>query len=274
MGMNREENLLTIDECKEIQLSIMEYIDKVCEENGLRYYLCGGTLIGAVRHRGYIPWDDDIDIMLPREDYRKLIELLKDNKKYKCLSMYTKEDYFYPFAKVVDTDTSMIEHNADLQIEGYGVYVDLFPVDGLPTDPAKNHRYYRKVMRLRNLYYLAISDRPWKPKNPLKRLALYAAFLYAKARGWKPLLKKLDRLSQRYDFATSEIVGVPCAGYGERETYHKALYDKTLRVPFEEYQFNIPAGYDEYLRCLYGDYMQIPPKEKQVTRHDFSAYRK
>ena len=74
MGMNCEENLLTIDECKEIQLSILKFIDKVCEENGLRYYLCGGTLIGAVRHRGYIPWDDDIDIMLPREDYRKLIE--------------------------------------------------------------------------------------------------------------------------------------------------------------------------------------------------------
>ena len=274
METNREDNRLTTEECKEVQLSILNFIDKVCEENHLRYYLCGGTLIGAIRHHGYIPWDDDIDIMLPRGDYRKLVELLKDHPKYKCLSMYTQEDYFYPFAKVVDTDTSMVEHNADLQIENYGVYVDLFPVDGLPSDRAKNHRYYKKVMRLRNRYYLAISNRPWKSRNPLKSILLRLLFIYSKAVGWRYLLEKLDRLSQRYDFESSELVGVPCAGYGERETYHRSLYEKTLRVPFEQYSFNIPAGYDEYLTCLYGDYMQIPPKEKQVTRHDFIAYRK
>lgn len=262
---------LSLEEVKEIQLSILEYIDRVCEENRIPYYLCGGTLIGAVRHKGYIPWDDDIDIMLLRPDYMKLLSVLEANDTYKCLSMYNQNDYFYPFAKVVDSRTELIEKNSDYKIQNYGVYVDIFPVDSLPNDNEKRHAHYQRILKARQLYYLSLSKKTPAVGNLLKYPPKFCLWVYSRIKGWKFWLNKIEELANIYSDGDSEYVGCVVAGYGEKETYHRSLY-KEIKAPFEGYSFSIPQGYDEYLTCLYGDYMKIPPADKQVTRHDFTAY--
>ena len=263
---------LSMGDCKKIQLSILSYIDEVCTKNNLRYYLCGGTLIGAIRHKGYIPWDDDIDIMLPRTDYHKLINLLKADNKYRSLSMYNQPDYYYPFAKVVDLDTELIEYDLDIKIKDYGVYVDLFPLDGLPNSKNKIVAYYKKIMRARKAYYLAITSH-YTPTNKLSiSVVKLLAWCVAQTIGWKKLLNRVDSISKEYDFETAQYIGVPSAGYGSKEVFHKGIVEKALRVEFEEYRFNIPVGYDEYLTSIYGDYMKLPDENNRVTRHNFKAF--
>lgn len=262
---------LSLEEVKEIQLSILEYIDRVCEENRIPYYLCGGTLIGAVRHKGYIPWDDDIDIMLLRPDYMKLLSVLEAIDTYKCLSMYNQNDYFYPFAKVVDSRTELIEKNSDYKIQNYGVYVDIFPVDSLPNDNEKRHAHYQRILKARQLYYLSLSKKTPAVGNLLKYPPKLCLWVYSRIKGWKFWLNKIEELANIYSDGDSEYVGCVVAGYGEKETYHRSLY-KEIKAPFEGYSFSIPQGYDEYLTCLYGEYMEIPSVEKQVTRHDYIAY--
>lgn len=262
---------LSREEVKKIQLSILQYIDRVCEENKIPYYLCGGTLIGAIRHKGYIPWDDDIDIMLLRPDYMKLLSVLESGDIYKCLSMYNQNDYFYPFAKVVDSRTELIEKNSDYKIQNYGVYVDIFPVDSLPDDTKRRHRYYQNILTTRELFYFSLSKNKPKGGNPIKYLVRVCLWGYSRIKGWKFWLNKIEELANIYSDGDSEYVGCVVAGYGEKETYHRSLY-KEIKVPFEGYMFSIPQGYDEYLTCLYGGYMEIPSVEKQVTRHDYIAY--
>lgn len=263
---------LSIEEVKKIQLSILQYIDSVCEENGIPYYLCGGTLIGAIRHKGYIPWDDDIDIMLLRPDYMKLLSLLESNDTYKCLSMYNQSDYFYPFAKVIDSHTELVEKNSSYRIQNYGVYVDIFPIDSLPDDNEKRHVHYQKILKIRKTYYLSLSRKIPSIGNLLKYPPKFCLWVYSRIKGWKYWLEKIEELAKLYSNEDSEYVGCVVAGYGEKETYHRSLYARQIKVPFEEYVFAIPQGYDEYLTCLYGDYMKLPPIEKRITRHDFVAY--
>lgn len=271
--MNRS-NALSIDECKKIQLSILEHIDLVCKTNNIKYFLCGGSLLGAIRHKGYIPWDDDIDIMLLRNDYNRLVELLEKDDRYKYFSHINTNDYNYPFAKVLDTQTYIIEKHADHKIEGLGINVDLFPIDGLPNNEKDRREHYRKILKIRNYYYFSLSDSCPSSSNVFKKNIKKIVWLYARKRGWKYWLNKLIVLAEKFEVSTSEYVGCLVAGYGERETYHKSIYDEQLIVPFEEYKFAIPQGYDEYLSCLYGNYMELPPEDKRVTRHDFVAYKK
>lgn len=257
---------LSANECKNIQLKILKYIDEFCSENHIKYYLCGGTLIGAIRHKGFIPWDDDIDIMLPRPEYNKFLRNFKDDKNYKLLSLYNQPGYFYPYIKIVDPQTSLTEYNAEMEFDNYGIYVDVFPIDGLPKNKILAKLHFKYILILRNLFYLSIKKNC--PKNFFKKFL----WIFSKLFHWNFLLKKIDKLSQKYDFNSSNYVAAQCAGYGEKDKYSKDIFKDSLRVPFEKYEFNIPIGYNEYLSNLYGDYMKLPPKSQRKTRHNYSAY--
>ena len=138
------QEIKTVEELQKIELEILKYIDKVCKENNLTYFLAYGTLIGAIRHKGFIPWDDDVDIQMPRDDYNKLCDILKEeNGRYKLLDHKEGLGYIYPFAKVIDSNTRLIETGLTETVN-MGVYIDIFPIDGTPNDFKKRKKYLKK----------------------------------------------------------------------------------------------------------------------------------
>ncbi len=257
---------IDLKEMQQVELSILKYVHDICEENQLNYYLCGGTLLGAIRHKGFIPWDDDIDIFMFREDYVKLLEILRINEHdlFEAISFYDNDDYYFSFAKVIHKRTTLIEVDHP-KIDRLGVYIDIFPIDGLPKQENKSKRHFKKILFLRWLQYLSISK---KPSLDLKGTIKYPIWLLVKAIGTSKILKLIDKVAIKYSAIDSNSVACSVAGYGIKEIMPKDVFDEKIKVKFEDYEFYAPAGYDVYLSNLYGDYMKLPPKEKRVTHHN------
>jgi len=262
---------LDIEGLKRIEMEILSYIDAICRKHGLRYSLCGGSLLGAVRHGGFIPWDDDIDIFLPRPDYEKLIELVFAEKgRYGVLTCFNNESYFLPFAKIVDTCTTMKE-SYPRTIQGYGVYVDVFPEDGVPSDLKRRKRFWNQMRIFKRLNSMVYQKRA-KGETAGKRAFRMCMYYVFKLFPANLLAKKLNKMAMQYPFEKSETIAVSLFGYGQREEQPRALFDIIVDMPFENHTYRAVAGYDGYLRGIYGDYMKLPPKEQQVAKHQFEAY--
>ena len=260
---------LTLAEIKEIQLNILKYIDNICKENQLKYYIAGGTLLGAVRHKGYIPWDDDIDILMPYSDYRKLIELIKkENNNYIMLNPYDNEDYFYMFSKVVDTRTKLTEKTVN-KIKNYGVFVDIFPINKLPTSKEELEEYMNELY-LKNKEYAASMPKknyysdPKRVKRIAKRILKYPYHLKCKKIDWQTrkidLLKLLEKYNNMEEYNYS---GYVLSYYGKKDIMRKEVYEDSTTLIFEGIKVKAPKLYDEYLTKLYGDYMKIPKEHEK-----------
>ncbi len=244
-------------------LRILKAFDKTCREHGLRYYLEDGTLLGAVRHGGFIPWDDDVDIMMPRPDYERLIrhsrEWLPEPYEFVCFE----NDPKYPlqFGKVQDASTTLIER-PHLYYLG-GAYIDIFPIDGVPDTEKEQRRHDRRYHRLKSLLYLTWRD-PYKHgRGPASWYPLLLR------RIWRP--EKVQRLmrehSLRYPFEESKYVANlfdNMRGILDRE---KELGPGTP-IRFEDAEFISVADTDTHLRRLFGDYMTPPPPDK-IEQHGF-----
>lgn len=267
---------LEISEIKELSFQVLRDLVKVCEENGLRYSLTGGTLIGAVRHQGFIPWDDDIDIMMPRPDYDRLIQIMKTGDHgfdLRC-SELDGEDYWYPFAKACHCDTLVVERQTQEGAAKLGVYVDIFPVDGAGDRLAAARL---RVMCFQFLHGLKITSnwtsyhrsklRKWYYEPPR-----YVCYLLSRMIGRKRIDRAMERFLRRKSYERSRYVGRLVGDYGSKEVMEKELFEKRITVSFEGETFCAIAGFDAFLTRLYGDYMQLPPAHKQVSHHEFEAY--
>lgn len=261
---------LNLEEVRAIELEILKYVKKICDNNNLRYFLCGGTLLGAVRHKGFIPWDDDIDIALPRNDYMKLIDILKEGHRYRSLSFYNNEDYHYPFAKIVDTHTMLIEYE-QYPIKGLGVCIDVFPIDGLPRNSQKIWYHMMKLKICRRMLGLSLQKYP-KSCNIVKYIIKYIVWRFSRIIGWKRWIRYVERLGTKYDYNNGDKVGCIVAGYFEKEIVSKKVFEKAIDVEFEGEIFSAPVGYDEYLTSLYGNYMELPPEKERISHHNSEAY--
>ena len=264
-----------IKEIQSIALGVLKYIDKICKENSIPYSLAGGTALGAIRHKGFIPWDDDIDIIMTRPNYEKFLKIMDNTKsdKYKCLH-YGKDfpNYFYRFAKVCDLSTSLKEGEY-IQNPDLGVFVDVFPSDGV--DEKNIEKIYKKLSYYSSMIGVASLKKYTKSKKGVFRSVLkFFAFFYAKIFGWEYWLKKYEKLLSKYKFEDYEKTLVYCGGYGTKEIFDKSIYDELIEVEFEKCKFPVVKNYDLYLKSLYGNYMQLPPKEKQITHHEFKIYKK
>jgi lipopolysaccharide cholinephosphotransferase len=256
---------VSASDMREIQMDILRRIDALCEKRGWHYCLCGGTLLGAIRHKGFIPWDDDIDLLMPRKDYdaflREAPELIGNN--YTVAHIGNDPSHVYPFAKIYDNNTVLTEPGNP----PIGVYVDVFPMDGLPNEIGKSDRIFawsKIFLTLIDSSRTGFARRGQWWKTCLK----FPLHLICKCVGHGFFLKRLDRLARRHDFETSNFAAVLVAcNYGRRERIAKSAFASFEKAPFEDGQFAIPVGWHRYLSNLYGDYMKPPPENKRGGWH-------
>jgi len=262
---------INTEELKSIQLDILRFVDKFCKEKGIKYFLCGGTLIGAVRHHGYIPWDDDIDIMMLRPDYERFVKEFSESNTsyYKIFSHVIDKDVLFPFSKVGDTRTKLIENIR--AIKDNSVNIDVFPIDYLPDDKMARERLvrknYRRFITLRRMLTKCTSDR-----TMIQNLLLVPFHIFRYVYKPSKLISIITRDAISARPSDTRYCGIIVWGYGLREINNVSNFKSTSKAEFEGEYFDIPVGYDLYLKTVYGDYMKLPPEEKRVTHHHFKAY--
>ncbi len=263
---------LTLDEVKRIQVEILVELHRFCEDNGIRYFIGGGTLIGAVRHRGYIPWDDDIDVAMLRPEYERFLKAYNaQDKAHRVYSVNHCTWWPFPFAKLCRKNTRMIETNVNFGKHEIGVNIDVFPIDDCPDDPAGQQRLIRRKTWRRAVIDLkspVISGKRSLIKNAVLVLSKGLFYFVSPYR----MSVKINQLSQKHNGKGTDHCGVIVWGHGLGEIVHKQVFSGTVEVEFENRRFLAPVGYHEWLTSIFGDYMTLPPKEKQVSLHDFEAF--
>lgn len=252
-----------IHELRQLQMGILDNVHRFCETHGLTYFLSSGSLIGAVRHGGYIPWDDDIDIYMPRRDYELFLQTFADETgTYRAINPDSEPHYYYTFAKVVDTRTRMVEQ----ETEGYeiGVYMDIFPVDYVSDDPQERERVFRKKKLLYKIRRCKISS-----ANPLHSRLAYLVYKYlpVSVRQIERQIRKLIVLKE----PTHTVCNMTEAGPGVTHCFPASDMASQVDIKFEDRIYKTFVGYKDYLTCTYGDYMTLPPVEQRET-HKFKAY--
>ena len=273
--MLNEQKNISIDELKKIELDILRQIHEVCTQNGFRYSLAGGTLLGAVRHGGFIPWDDDIDIFMPRPDYEKLIEYCKTHQTpFKLICNETESKYSYLFAKAVNPNTVIIEEGSNRTKVDLGVYVDIFPIDGLGGDYESATKKFNKSKFLRELLVAYNWKKYFRSKT---RSIIYEPirlmmFLISRFVRHSKIINKIQRIYRPEDFENSNYSACICGAYRLKEINSKEVYSNFTDIEFEGEKFKAITNYDAYMKSIYGDYMKLPPKEKQKSHHTFVAY--
>ena len=266
-----------------LQLDIANAIKELCESNGIPYFLIGGTLLGAIRHKGFIPWDDDFDVGMLREDYERFIKIAEeklDKKKFFLETWDTEKGYGFPFAKVKLNGTRYPERNAPKSVH-QGIFVDVFPID--TAAPTKRKRLLQLAV-FQVTYKFYIYKKGYVPRvlyNKKSNVKWIVAKIMGAVAHLVPdsVLKNIISKSLKFYNLSSGTVAVNLLGaYGYKETCSKEGLVETIKVPFEDTEFAIPKGYIEYLTNMYGDYMQLPPVEKRYNRHgnydsvDFGEY--
>ena len=243
-----DKSRLCLKELQAILLEILIYFKKTCDDNNLRYYLYDGTLIGAARHKGFIPWDDDIDVAMPYEDYVKLSQLFVENEKYSLIRWDDCNNYEFSWMKVVDKTTRMI-HPWNTVI---GCYIDVFPLGGYPSDDVMIEKKWSEYMH---------AEKEWQAYYILRDTSVGAHDVR------KDIIERLFDLP----FDEAEFVGIMRKEKQKPWVAPKKWFE-TIELTFCGDKFKAPAGYDSYLRMKYGNYMEVPDVERREA-HGFKAWR-
>ena len=260
--------VLSFEEHKQVQLDILKFVADFCEKKGLRYFLADGTLLGAVRHKGFIPWDDDIDIRMPRPDYNRMRQIFNEECKdshYHLIDPRDNDAHHY-LIKIVDTRTIKIEPYQDYSTGFLGVDIDVFPIDGSPENEEDFLKWGREIRSYNRAY--AYKKRVWY------RALLSTLKDYVKGRTHpklclfmspKDIADKVNVLSEKYTYGEGTYAS--CIGLGELFRVPYKCWKDYIIMKFEDAEFRVPVGYDAVLTTKYGDYMTLPPIEKRVTHH-------
>ncbi len=262
--------LLTGDEVKKVELDILSKVHEFCKERGINYFLHCGTLLGAIRHKGFIPWDDDIDIGMMKEDYERFCKEFMENppKDLKLCNVDTVKGYYLSMPKIIDTRTGLIE--TELKGCEIGVYIDIFYFDAIPPEGEQKDDFIRRLTKLRTMLTIknARSIPDWsRPKQLLLPFFKMALLVVPKKKLIKKIIKTLAEYTHLKD---SEYVG--SLHFTEASITKRTCFDEYVTIPYEDREFQAPRGYEDILVNLYGDYMKLPPEDKRVARHCFDAW--
>ncbi|MCF0211052.1 MAG: LicD family protein [Bacteroidales bacterium] len=254
---------IDLEELKKIQINILDAIEQFCTERKIRYSIGYGTLLGAVRHKGYIPWDDDLDIIMPYPDYQRFLQEFDGYKPYLQVQSMRKDLYYrFPFAKVFDNRTILIEKTIRS-----GVYVDIFPVVGFPETEEKFKQFveeYHKNYLLMRIATKRIGEKPLKACfNAVKR-----CFYPDKDK----IMQRIENIYSRYPFDEAEFAGVIPNYYKHRRYIKADIFRSYSTQTFEGKNYTALENYDAFLSATYGDYMTLPPEDKRHSEHVFKAY--
>lgn len=259
-------------ETRELQnkmLEILLYFDSFCKEHGLKYYLCGGCLIGVARHQGFIPWDDDIDLFMPRKDYEQLSEIWNttaDTERYVFCRTDATHNYHDAGASIRDVNTTEINRHSVNEDICHGMAVEIMPIDGCPKSKIK------RVWQLYNAFVFNLFNVQRLPDNKGKFFRYAAGALFrlvrspkARYRLWKRAEKRMSRYAWEDCTEVTELIG---SIKGMLLRHPKEDFEQVVYKHFENYMLPVMAGYKTYLRKIWGDYMQLPPVDKRVAKHD------
>lgn len=261
--------LLSKKEVQQMLVGILDAFVAYCQKHGLRYYLVGGTLLGAVRHQGFIPWDDDIDVGMPRKDYESFLQLVKKEPVAEHLVAISGEEgtLSNPYCELIHIGTHLDRNSSQYIREKCQVlhlFLDIFPQDGWPEDDSEAQRLAKDMKKKRYMIQNARA-KIGKGTSFLRILAKTPAVLWMRIIGYQHVIDKMNRIAKRYDYDTSKYVGAITYGiYGPGE---RCLHDEVVQfteVIFEGKKYVAPGCYDKYLRQIFGDYMVLPPEEKRV----------
>lgn len=267
---------LTLKEIQNIELELLVKFDSICKENNLRYSLGGGTLLGAIRHKGFIPWDDDVDVMLPRPDYEKFVSIcMKRETGFNLITYETVNGYNGLFAKIFDPETIIKDDFMEMTFET-GVNIDIFPIDGLGENESEALKIFKKTAWNRGMLVAVLWKKFFRSKTHsiLVEPIRFTMFILSRFANPKKILKKVDEENLKHPFEGSKYAGCVCGSYREKEIMPTDTFEKYIEVDFEGEKLRAIANYDAYLTKHYGDYMQLPPADKQQTHHTYKAYRK
>ena len=267
---------INLDELKSIELNLLKAVHAICSENRFLYSLGGGTLLGAVRHKGFIPWDDDIDIMMPRPDYDAFINYCLTHKTpFKIRCFETDKSYVDMSAKVYNPDTVLKDDNI-VGGSDIGVNIDVFPIDGLGNTYKKSKKLFNSTKFKRNLLVAAQWEKFFKSKTHPWYYEPFRLMFFVLSRFVceEKLFEKIQNKYKKIDFYSVRFAAPISGSYREKEIFDKELFIDVKEMDFEGEKFYAITDYDVYLTSHYGDYMQLPPEEKRVSHHTFTAYYK
>lgn len=262
----------SLNEMQSMMLDMIKWFHSFCLKHNIKYYVVGGTMLGAVRHKGFIPWDDDVDIAIPRNDYEKLLAnkeiWLKDEKRYFLESYHDgNDDFAYPYAKVYDIQTSLVEKNRHHTKRG--IFIDVFPLDGIgPTreDAIINYSTIQKKLNLLFARTLEVKKNRKMVKNVAIVISrLIPSFMLSNHK----LIAKIDKLCSVRDFESSNYVGNLVGNWGIKEIMPRQYLGTPTLYRFEDTEVFGPENYDDYLTNVYNNWRQLPPIEKQKSDHNY-----
>lgn len=259
-----------LEKIKNIQIDILVEIDRICRENNIKYSLAYGTLLGAIRHKGFIPWDDDIDLMMLRDDYDKFLDIVKFNLSDKFYLTNFEDNSYYalPFAKVMAHGTVMKENSSKMSKAPNGVWIDIFPIDISPDNIELKKQQYKKSQRIKSILFCKKNYS--FGKKGLKLLFYRLRKIIYLPISHKKLVSDFNKNAKRFinNYKSADEVVCLCGNAGVRKaTFKKIWFSNYIEMEFEGHKVLGIADYDSFLTHTYGKYMDLPPEGERVPHH-------